>query len=455
MIHDRFSISIMIRVFLIVAASLLFAFLFARTDFLFSQVIVIIIILIQTIELIWFSRRKIRELTKFLMAVKYGDVTVNFHLDHLGKDFQSMSGAFRDLVRSFHEVKIDKEAQFQLLQIVIDRIGAGIIVYKEDGEILLMNLSAAELLRIGKVSRWASIGEYVPDFTADVESMAGSGRKLVELNDRGEQVQLSVVVHFLTIREEFCRLITFHDIRNEIEQKEIEAWYKLIRVLTHEIMNSVTPLGSLTDTILMLLEENGQQKPLALITEQQITDIRKSVLTIQKRSAGIMNFVEDYRRLTQIPHPEMEKIFVEEMFDRVTLLLRNMMEERKISVIKKVDPAELCIEADPDLMDQVLINLLTNAIYASKNSGLPVIELKAWEFEDGQQIEVADNGTGISPDKMNKIFIPFYSTREGGSGIGLSFSKHVIHLHKGRIKVHSVPGKGTSFILEFPKRLSG
>jgi two-component system, NtrC family, nitrogen regulation sensor histidine kinase NtrY len=448
---DRFSLLILIRVFLIVATSIVFAFLFARTDFLFSQVILIMVIILQTIELSWYSRRLIRELTKLMLAVRYRDVAVNFHMDHLGKDFASLSSGFRELISSVQEVKIEKEIQFQLLQIVIDRVSAGIIMYQDDGEILLMNESAAELLHIGKVSAWKFVREKANHFAGEVDSMAGSGRKLIELNDQGEERQLSVVVHFLTIREQSCRLVTFYDIRNEIEQKEIEAWYKLIRVLTHEIMNSVTPLGSLTDTILMLLEEDGRQKSLDRITEQQITDIRYSVQTIKKRSAGILNFVEDYRQLTHIPHPEMEEVQVKEMFDRILLLLKSMFELRNIQLIRKIEPDDLKIQADPDLMDQVLINLLTNAVHACTKTSRPVIELKAWAENNSPRIEVADNGSGISPDKMNKIFIPFYSTREGGSGIGLSFSKHVIYLHSGRIKVQSEPGIRTSFLIQFPQ----
>jgi nitrogen fixation/metabolism regulation signal transduction histidine kinase len=416
--------------------------------------ILVIVILLQTIELTWFSRRLIRELTKFLLAIKYDDVTVSFHMDKLGKDFASLSGAFRELLKSIQEVKIEKETQYQLLQIVIDRISAGIIIYRDNGEILLMNESAAALLHTGKVSAWNFIREKAADFAAEVESLGGSGRKLIEFDDHGEERQLLAIVHFLTIRDDFCRLVTFYDIRNEIEQKEIEAWYKLIRVLTHEIMNSVTPLGSLTDTILMLLEEDGRQKSLDRINEQQITDIRNSVKTIQKRSAGILNFVEDYRRLTHIPHPEMENVRVKEMFDRILLLLKTLFEENNIRLIQQIDPEDLQIRADPDLMDQVLINLLTNAVYASSKTVEPVIELKAWVHDMAPRIEVADNGAGITSDKLNKIFIPFYSTREGGSGIGLSFSKHVIYLHKGRIKVQSDPGFRTSFLIQLPKEPS-
>jgi nitrogen fixation/metabolism regulation signal transduction histidine kinase len=384
------------------------------------------------------------------MAIKYGDVTVNFNMDRLGSDFKSLASAFRDLISSFQEVKIEKEAQYHLLQLIVDKIGVGIIVYKEKGEILLMNQSAEELLQIQRVTDWQFIREQVKKFTDEVEEMSHQGRKLIELEGKPDPVQLSVILNLVMLRGERCHILTFHDIRNEIEQKEIEAWYKLIRILTHEIMNSVTPLGSLTDTILMLLEEDGQQRPLEKITEQQIADIRSSVMRIKTRSAGILSFVEDYRKLTQIPHPEPEDVSILELFNGIALLLKGMLDKNKIKLIRKVVPQHLCVHADPNLTEQVLINLVTNAIYASEYNSSLVIKMSAWLSDWGPRIEVTDYGKGIEPDKLNKIFIPFYSTREGGSGIGLSFSKHVMYLHKGRIKVESKAGEKTTFLLEFP-----
>jgi len=450
MLKNRFSIGILIRVSLVLGTCIIFAFLFARTDFLFSQIIIFILILLQSLELIRFSRRINRELNKFLMAIKYGDVTANFSMDKLGRDFKELSSAFRDLISSFQEVKIEKEAQYHLLQLIVDKISTGIIVYKENGEIMLMNQSAAGLLQIQRVTDWNFIREHVNQFTTEVEEMSHQGRKLIELESQQEPIQLSVVNNLVTLQGEQCRIITFQDIRNEIEQKEIEAWYKLIRILTHEIMNSVTPLGSLTDTILMLLEEDGKQRPMEKITEQQISDIRSSVMRIKTRSAGILNFVEDYRKLTQIPHPEPEKVALLDLFNGVELLLKGMLDKNNIKLIKKIVPEQICIHADPNLMEQVLINLVTNAIYASELTSEPIIELSAWIDESGPRIAVTDHGRGIDPEKKSRIFIPFYSTREGGSGIGLSFSKHVMYLHRGRIKVDSEPGVKTTFVLELP-----
>ena len=173
-------------------------------------------------------------------------------------------------------------------------------------------------------------------------------------------------------------------------------------------------------------------------------------MTIRKRSMGILNFVEDYRKLTHIPHPEFEEVLVRDLFEGVTRFLKVMLEENHILVVSEISPEDLRIPMDPNLMEQVLINLVTNAVYASNQASKKRIELKAWLENNRPRIAVTDYGRGIDPDKMNKIFIPFYSTREGGSGIGLSFSKHVVHLHHGRIKAESRPGEMTTFTLELP-----
>lgn len=243
--------------------------------------------------------------------------------------------------------------------------------------------------------------------------------------------------------------MTFHDIRSEIEQKEIEAWYKLIRILTHEVMNSITPLSSLTETILMLLEEkNGKPKDSSEITNVQLDDIRKSLKTIQGRSEGILEFVDAYRRLTNIPHPEFEDVNLHELIVRVENLLKSDLERKNISFETSIQKKSLSITADKHLMEQVFINLVSNSVYALEGQKEPKIEIKAAKEKFNTCIEVTDNGKGISLDKIDKVFIPFFSTRDGGSGIGLSLSKQIIHLHHGRIKVKSTEGKGTTFRIE-------
>jgi nitrogen fixation/metabolism regulation signal transduction histidine kinase len=291
-----------------------------------------------------------------------------------------------------------------------------------------------------------------PDFAHQLEHMARDGRKLIELGYGPEMHQISVYNHEIVLLEKQCRVITFYDIQAEIEQKEIEAWYKLIRILTHEIMNSTTPLISLTETILMLLEdEKGDQKDLEKITNQNIRDVRFSVNTIKNRSEGILKFVEAYRKLTDIPHPEFDTVPLVELFQLTTALLEAELKRRKIQVQIKVEPESLCIFCDRSLMDQVLINLMTNSMYALDLQDKPVIRMSAFEGPSRISILIEDNGKGIDPDILQKVFIPFFSTREGGSGIGLSFSKFVILQHGGRIKLESRKNEFTKCTIDLPK----
>jgi nitrogen fixation/metabolism regulation signal transduction histidine kinase len=282
--------------------------------------------------------------------------------------------------------------------------------------------------------------------------MARDGRKLVELGSGASTQQLSVYNHAIVLMEKQCRVITFFDIQDEIEQKEIEAWYKLIRVLTHEIMNSATPLISLTETILMLLEDQkGQQKNLTEITEQNIKDVRFSVNTIKKRSEGILQFVDAYRKLTDIPHPEFQNIDVKDLVGSAISLLEADLKKREIHISYEVIPEGLQLYCDKNLMEQVLINLFTNSMYALEDRDQPFIKIVGFDTQSRVILHIEDNGKGIEQDILQKIFIPFFSTREGGSGIGLSFSKFVILQHGGRIKVESKINESTKFIIDLPK----
>lgn len=449
---DRFSIYIILRVILIVFFCLLFGLVFFRSEFFFSQIIVGSIITILSVDLIRFSRRSNRELSKFLSAIKHRDVSVNFTGDQLGKDFSHLAESFRSVIQSLQKIKIEKEAQFHLLQNIIDQIRFGIIAYTEDEEILLMNQSAAIYLKTPLTKDWNYIKNRNPEFADQINRMVTDGRKLIEMKDEGENQQFSVHKTSLIILEKGCQMITFYDIQTEIEQKEIEAWYKLIRILAHEIMNSVTPLTSLTDTILMLLEQpDGNQKEANSLTDQNIEDVISSVKTIKNRTYGILKFVEAYRTLTDIPHPEPEMISMEELFRSVCSLLDPEIKMRGIELSTISRPHDLMLNCDKSMMEQVLINLLTNAIYALENRNDPWLKLSGIEEGSKIIIQVEDNGKGIDTDKLNKIFIPFYSTRDEGSGIGLSFSKFVIHQHNGRIKVESIKDEGSKFLVILPK----
>ena len=445
----KFTILTIIRVAAILVLCIVFGFIFGKSDFFFSQIIIFSLIALLFYELIRFVTTTSRDLRRLLMAIHHQDYSMSFGKRKLGKSFEDLSNDFNEVIRAFRNVKIEKEAQLQLLQVIIDQINIGVIAIRKRNEIIFINKSAEEILDITGLKKWNIDFPLIQDIDREIKEMRSHGNKLLELQIGAEIKQLAFHVNKATFIEEELDILTFHDIRSEIEQKEIEAWYKLIRILTHEIMNSITPLSSLTETILMLLQnKGGVQKDVSELSNEQISDIRNSVLTIQGRSEGILEFVDAYRKLTNIPHPEFEKVSIREVIENVKGLFIAEMDKCNISFKAKYPKSDLVINADKHLMEQVFINLVSNSIFALEKRDNPFIEINVFIDKNQKIVEITDNGKGIPIDKIDKVFIPFFSTREGGSGIGLSLSKQIIYMHHGRIKAKSEEGKGTTFRIE-------
>ncbi|MCK4746220.1 MAG: sensor histidine kinase, partial [Bacteroidales bacterium] len=226
---------------------------------------------------------------------------------------------------------------------------------------------------------------------------------------------------------------------------------KLIRVLTHEIMNSITPIASLSSTLEIMLKgitDGGNVKEdLDLDT---ILEILKALQTINKRSTGLLHFVNTYRNLTRIPKPNFKIFPVKDLFKNIYLLMKDEISSHKIKFVNQIEPEDIEVSADEQLIEQVIINLIRNSIHALENHKNPVIELKAFFNKRGRvTMQVADNGTGILPGVLDKIFIPFFTTKQSGSGIGLSLSRQILRLHNGTITANSRPEEETVFTLTF------
>jgi signal transduction histidine kinase len=266
-------------------------------------------------------------------------------------------------------------------------------------------------------------------------------------------MQLAVYATEFRMRGEEFVLVSFQNITSELDEKEIESWQNLIRVLTHEIMNSITPISSLAATVEDILfddQPESAQAKLKELDEDDIESVNEALVTIRNRSQGLLTFVENYRNLTRIPRPNFRYFAVKELFERAHVLLKPKMDKYGIVCTRKMFPEDLMITADPDLIDQVFINLLLNAIDAVKETENPLIEVVASLNEgDKVTIDFVDNGMGIKPDILDKIFMPFFTSKKEGSGIGLSLSRQIMHLHKGSITVKSKPGEGAIFRLNF------
>ncbi|GHE70649.1 MULTISPECIES: ATP-binding protein [Roseivirga] len=448
MVSKRFALLVVIRIVLLMLTMTALAFIFARTELFFNQLILLGIIIIQVSELIRFITYTNREIAKLLMAIRYSDFSISFKGKKHGKSFQELQDAFVEIIDAFKKVSVEKEAQFKFLKVIVDNIKVGVLAVKEDHGIELMNKAAQDLLKIATPNYWKQLQQLQPAFTAELDTMEDNERRLIELSIKGEKQQVSVQINRLKILNYRYTIVTFQDIKSEIEQKEIEAWHKLIRILTHEIMNSVTPVTSLSETMLMMLEEKGQPKPLEDLSEETLEDLRFSLKTIQKRSEGLLHFVEDYRKLTRIKALQLEEVNVNELLVENANLLSKEFEKAGVELRVKSE-AHLKISMDRKLVDQVLINLLTNARHATEKKKNGLVQISAYSNANQSVIEIQDNGIGIDETKMDQIFIPFFSTKENGSGIGLSLSKQIMKKHKGDLTAKSQPGLGATFSLIF------
>jgi nitrogen fixation/metabolism regulation signal transduction histidine kinase len=358
------------------------------------------------------------------------------------------------VISRLENIQVEKEAQFNYLEVIMESINTGIISVREDGEIVLINESARDILALPANLTWAELDKMHPALVSEIEKIRGRGNRLIEIRAGEMLKQLSVNLSTIKILNTGYRVITFQDIRTEIEQKEIEAWHKLVQILRHEIRNSVTPIASMTETILMLLEDqDGNTKSLRGLQETDLADIHSSVRTIHGRSERLFDFVEKYRELTKLPPPRLEKISVNMLLERLVDMFRSQAEGSEILFRKlERDPV---IQGDQGMIEQALINLLRNSIHALAGREGGRVILSADCDSDKVLLTCEDNGPGIEAGILEDIFLPFYTTKDEGTGIGLSLTRQIMNLHGGTITAESQPGEKTRFSLVFNRDFSG
>ena len=402
------------------------------------------------VSLVRYAEKTTRDLTRFLESVRYADFTRRFTTDGRGPVFEDLRDAFEEVTAEFRRLRAEKERQVQYLQQVIQHLGVALITYREDGEVETMNTAARRLLRTGPIRHVEALGRVSDELAETLRTLDSGEQAMVRVEEEGRTLQLAVRVSRFQLQGEPHGLASIQDLRNELEEKEMEAWQQLTSVLTHEIMNSVAPISSLASTASRRLRETADN---GSITADQATDAREAVDTIERRSESLINFVDAYRSFTDIPSPEFEVIGARELLDNVRSLLRAQIEEQDLDVSVSVDPPDLTLTGDADLLDQLLINLALNALQAIEED--PQTEQGRIRFRahvdrrSRPVVQVEDNGPGIPDDVQEKIFVPFFTTKEEGSGIGLSLSRQIMRLHGGSLSVRSTEGDGTVFTLRF------
>ncbi len=417
-----------------------------------------VLIVLQVYFLIRYVNNTNYSLVKFLDALKTEDYSVYFSPTKKGDSFAKVYDDFNLIIKIFKRNKIEKEAQYKYFKYILEHVNLGIIsinkadLFKEhaDSELLFLNKAACDILQQPQHKYWHRIAKNLPWFEEEVKKLSDGGKSLVDFGDDLIRKQLSLEVIEIQLLNAPYLIIAFQDIRSEIEQKEIEAWHNVIRILAHEMLNSFTPVSSLASTIKSMTEsEDGSIIKLNELDNEDLRDINMAATTIKKRSDGLLVFVKDYRTISNVPIPKLELVNVKKFLAEISLLMSANAKEAHVEIKILPIPANATIRIDRKLIEQVFINLINNSIHALDGVENPHIRLSCTVEQEKTMIMVSDNGKGIEEKIMNQIFIPFYTTKKNGSGIGLSLSKNILKKHGGNLLVSSEVGLNTTFTLIF------
>jgi two-component system nitrogen regulation sensor histidine kinase NtrY len=443
----RLEIRIFIRI-LMLFLSLLAASFFVLNGYSLFLIILTPILIYQLVELYRFQNKAQTELNQFVESVHYRDFSRYFDVKHAPVELQTLREGFNQINTTFKVISKEKETSYQYLQKILELVDTGILSFDlESGEIIWMNESLKKMLQLPYLKTIHSLEKRDQQLYKDVVSLKPTEGKITtaHLEKRTLKILLSASA-FQTDGKKFM-LIAFQNINEAVDETESKAWQKLLSVMTHEIMNSVAPISSLADTLKNRLEKSIDQID---NKDGAVHDLEIGIETIKRRSESLLKFAETYRNLNKITKLNLKKVLVRDLFESLYQLMQPTLDQKKIEMDIILKDTSLQLEADTSLIEQVLINLVVNAMEAVKDRAEARIILSA-SLSDTNKIllKVTDNGPGIPEDVMENIFIPFFSTKKSGSGIGLSLCKQIMMLHKGNIHVHSIVGEGTVFTLRF------
>lgn len=436
-----------LRVILLVLTLLAFAFTVLQKQYIFDLVLVPVIIF-QVIDFYRLHKKAQDEVEQFVESIHYRDFSKYFNVKQAPVEVQSLRQGFNEINTTFRVVSKEKEQQYQYLQKILELVDTGILSYEtESGEIKWMNDSIKKILEVPYLKTIHSLEKR--DFLLYTQIVAlAPGERIISTIHR-EKNNLKVVLSATAFQTEDVRfkLIAFQNVNEALEETESKAWQKLLSVMTHEIMNSVAPISSLAHTLQGRLKQFKTEIPDPTGIAE---DLELGIDTIRKRSEGLLKFTETYRNLNKITKAALAKVFISGLFDNIHRLMQPTLEQKNIEVTVILKDPLLSVEIDAGLIEQVLINLILNAIDAVKSNTEPKIVLSAYTDNDNKiLIKLADNGYGMPEDILEQIFIPFFSTKKNGNGIGLSLCKQIMMVHKGSITVKSKVGEGTAFYLRF------
>jgi len=449
----NFRLSVVLRVLALIATIVLMVVLFLVTDYYLTSLLVLMVLIYEVYSLISFVETTNTLLTNFLESLRYSDFSRTYEISGAGKSFARLSESFNQVISDFRKVREEREQNYFYLRTVVEHIGIGLIAYRQNGEVELINNATKKLFQLSQLKNLKELEIVSPELMSGLMNISNGDNILVKIREKDEILQLAIYATEFKVADKNIRLVSIKDIQSELEEKEMESWQKLIRVLTHEIMNSITPIASLTQTLDYLIKDVRERYDNIFSDEGEaevVEEVEMALKTIHKRSTGLLHFVESYRDLTRVPNPNYTIFPVSKLFETISSLMREEIHRKGITCDINVEPPNLELSADEQLIEQVVINLIRNSIQALERTDNPHIAMKSFLDQRGRiLIQISDNGQGILPDVLDKIFVPFFTTKPKGSGIGLSLSRQILRLHGGTLTVHSEPDVETIFTLRF------
>lgn len=446
MIYKKYYLNIIFRVSLLLINCIAISATIIYTNYIYVTIFFGILIILQTILLINYLNQTNFFLEQFLSFINESNTSINFSNTFREFPFRELSGYFEKINQIIRDAKIEKENHYQFLQYIINHVNTGLIAFNENNHIKLINKAAEKLLNIKNVNQLHSLNKYHKTLLEEILSMVPGQQKIIPIQLDDKNLQLSVKLSKFKLLDEYISLLSLQDIKPELDHKEIESWQKLNRVLTHEIMNSVSPIIGLTKNIGNLLKKNNKAKKVSEINDEILEQTIQSINIVEDRSLGLKNFIQNFKNITTKIKPVPKVFLIEELFEDISILMHELFQKNNIHFKHTVNQEKLEMFADKGLIQQVLINILKNAIEALDNQSKKEILLQARQDENNKIIiDVIDNGKGINPENIDLIFTPFFSTKESGSGIGLSLSRNILKQQNMDISVFSIPGEMTRF----------
>ncbi len=411
------------------------------------EILAVPIIIYQVLDFFRLHKKAQQEVEQFVESIHYRDFSRHFDVRHAPQDLQKLRKGFNDINTTFKVISKEKETQYQYLQKILELVDTGILSYElESGDVVWMNESLKRLLQVPYLKTIQSLDKRDHHLCTQIVDLKPGENIIGTAHIERNTIKILLSATAFQTEGKVYKLVAFQNVNEALDETESKAWQKLLSVMTHEIMNSIAPISSLADTLRNRLQEAAQNKE----KPASLEDLALGMETIKRRSEGLLKFAETYRNLNKITTLNLKRVYVRDVFENLHQLMEPTLEQKNIEMEVILKDPDLMFEADINLLEQVLINLVVNAIEAVKGIEDPHIMLSGSQLLGKKPyIRVTDNGPGMPEELLDKIFIPFFSTKKSGSGIGLSLCKQIMMLHKGNITVQSLVGEGTAFTLQF------